>query len=277
MAASSPRRSTRAAVQKATVTKKTAVTKTRPSRSAASTKTAAYLDKVPSSEDDIELESENNSDLEVESDSEEEVEEEEDISSSQSDKSEDDREIRRIIEKTAAETKNIPLTARQRAAKQAEKSKEADEDQEEKEQVFLSLPMSKPLSEEQMLLKSEKSRRRKMQREQKLEETKRATIERLLTKQRGAASDKASEETDEGVESVENLNDNSIPSGCIRFIDRANDTFLVIPVGENCFSPPPTPLVRPTEICAVCKKCPRKYTHPTTGKPFCSLTCFKAL
>lgn len=278
MAASSPRRSTRATVQKSAAVSKTA-SRARPARSVASSKTPAYLDTVPSSDDDIQLESE----VEVESEDEEDVETEEEEDSSVSSQSaslsddEDDREIQRIIEKTAAETKNIPMTARQRAAKQAEKAKATDEEPEEEEEEFLSLPMSKPLSEEQMLLKSEKSRRRKMQREQKLEETKRATIERLLTKQRGASSEKASEEASLSVESAENPTDNRIPDGCIRFIDRADATLLIIPEGVTCFSPPHTPTAQSPLNCAVCEKCPRKYTHPASGKAFCSLACFKAL
>jgi hypothetical protein len=163
--------------------------------------------------------------------------------------SEDEAEVQRIIAKTSAETARLGLTARQRRLHQQSQAEANNvlataEDNDEEEEL-VALPLSKPLSEEQMLRKSEKSRRRKIQRDAKLEETKRATIERLLTKQQqqkgkgksggkeaNLATDQANSEsvTNEGSKQVAS---DSIPAGFYRYIDRRDETLILLPDQET--------------------------------------------
>lgn len=297
MAGTSPRRSARAAaVIKAR--KPASPAKTRPTRQAAVKNLPKYLTEVRIDEDttdgedvEIKLESEVESKEDVESegsvelseDEEDEEEEEDDdeesISADESEPSisvddEDEREIQRIIEKTAAETKIIGKTARLRAMA-GEASSEHDEE-------LMSLPITNPLTEEQLLKKSEKSRRRKMQRELKLEETKRATIERLLSKQRGSsAGEKQADEYSESspeLQTESNQDPNLIPEGLVRYIDRAGETVLIVPEGSQLF-PPSSAATHPPSAssCSVCKAQSPRYKQPVTLMPFCSVACFRQL
>jgi hypothetical protein len=280
MAATSPRRSSRASVL-STLSKvakpATSPVKARPTRQTVA-KTPKYLDKVKiedeeeeielSSEDEKSTAEESKSDSSINVDSEEEDEEDYD-----DDEDEDDREIQRIIEKTAEETQNIAKTARQRA-KGHKKDAESEEE-------LLSLPMSKPLTEEQLLKKSEKSRRRKMQRELKLEETKRATIDRLLTKQRGgsssAAEKQAKEDSENSPEMKASLPDpKCIPEGFVRYIDSGEVSLLIVPQGSELFAPV-LELSKSDLSCSVCKGQSASYKHPSSLKPFCSVSCYKNL
>lgn len=149
--------------------------------------------------------------------------------------SEDEAEIRKIVQKTQAEATNLGLTARQRRLQNDQTPENSDEN--DPEPPLLSLPMTRPLTDEQMLRKSEKSRRRKMQQEAKLEETKRATIERLLTKQRGSTSTSnapasAVDQNGSGT-AIAGPSTFDIPSGFYRYIDRADSTLLLFPDQET--------------------------------------------
>lgn len=198
--------------------------------------------------------------------------------------SEDDREIRRILKKTEAETRNLSLTARQRAKINESDSKPMDESS--------STPMNtNTLTDEQSLKKSEKSRRRKLQRDLKLEETKRATIDRLLQKQpKIIAIEQVDTETSEQAQERREQ-DLILKPGMIRYIDNALQSTLTFPdeeTYENCikdFKPvictgilnETEPLAKGKGICQVCNVEPSKYTHPSKGKVFCSLKCYKSI
>ena len=185
--------------------------------------------------------------------------------------SEDDKEIKRIIEKTEAETRNIPLTARQRAKLAGGLNhpidlKEADN--------------STVLTDEQALRKSEKSRRRKLQRDAKIEETKRATIDRLLQKQKKPT---APENQSEGQldESKDSHQLEALLPGTLRFISNSHGSFLKFADSESLqsfvsgFSAPRQS--GHDSLCKICKKNQSKYVHPLNGKSFCSLSCYKLI
>lgn len=194
---------------------------------------------------------------------------------SDSEGSEDDKEIRRIIEKTEAETRNIPLTARQRA-----KLEGGTVDFAESESNLASTA----LTDEQALKKSEKSRRRKLQRDAKIEETKRATIDRLLQKQKKTPVNE--EEADNTAtidnDSTDNFKDPAtLESGYMRFIDNNTGTILKFP-DDATFEAAISDLTRLPKICTetscqVCSHGQGKYVHPRSGKRFCSVNCFKLI
>lgn len=192
------------------------------------------------------------------------------------DESEDDKEIRRIIEKTEAETRNIPLTARQRAKLEGGIQDPLLQNTHQETETDV-------ISNEQALKLSEKSRRRKLQRAQKIEETKRATIDRLLQKQKktpiapSAAEEAAIKEAEK-----EALEDGSVlKPGMIRYIDRPTETILQFP-DESTFHAAisdfiPKPLQNQDRSCQICEAMESKYTHPANGQFFCSLSCFKLI
>lgn len=224
-------------------------------------------------------ESEEEEDIELESAEEEGINslvdrEEEDIS-------DDDREIRRIIMKTNAETQILHLTARQKA-----KSDATTEHGLGHENILLELPTSKPLTEEQVLNKSEKSRRRKMQRDAKIEENKRATIDRLLLKQQKPvpvdASGGLTKEESAAADKIAELASKELQPGFYRYIDSKSESILQFPNPESLnLSFPPTPPTKPETnkilYCDICKKNESKYKHPSNLKRFCSLTCYKLI
>ena len=195
--------------------------------------------------------------------------------------SEDDKEIRRIIKKTEAETRNIHLTARQRTKLEGGLQTDEPENQSDSKAA---------LTDEQALRKSEKSRRRKLQRDQKIEETKRATIERLLLKQKKNPPTPAVSQVDGSNDETLGQDNNksrdpfarSVESGSLRFIETAEKSILNIPddftfeVAFKSFSDKSDH--RPTDcICQVCSKNPSKYRHPSKGTLFCSSSCFKMI
>lgn len=183
--------------------------------------------------------------------------------------SEDDKEIRRIIEKTEAETKNIPLTARQRAKLEGNILPEINE----------ALPVSGTLTDEQALMKSEKSRRKKLQRDAKIEETKRATIDRLLQKQKKVVPEISNDSNLESGNSKEKKDKSLIlESGYVRFIENNSRTILQFPdeltfqLALSEFNP--RHLCK-NSLCEICGKNQSKYVHPVKGKLFCSVKCYK--
>lgn len=262
------------------------------------------------SESESESKSNDDEDIQLESDSEneneildhsvisvsdveaEELEEGNSSEDSSEEGSEDDREIRRILKKTEAETRNLSLTARQRAKLNESDPKPMDESSSTPVETTLSSSKNtNTLTDEQSLKKSEKSRRRKLQRDLKLEETKRATIDRLLQKQpKIIAIEQVDTETSE--QAQERLEQDLIlKPGMIRYIDNALQSTLTFPdeeTYENCikyFKPvictsilnENEPLAKGKGICQVCNVEPSKYTHPSKGKVFCSLKCYKSI
>lgn len=186
------------------------------------------------------------------------------------DESEDDKEIRRIIEKTEAETRNIPLTARQRA-----KLEGGIQDP----LLQNSTPENYIVSNEQALKMSEKSRRRKLQRAQKIEETKRATIDRLLQKQKKTPAPSTEEIITENVES--SIDEFLLNPGMMRYIDSQTGTALQFP-DESTFNTAlatftPKTLQTRVRSCQICKANESKYTYPVNGQFFCSLNCYKLI
>ena len=265
-------------------------------------KNISYDDKVEEEDVNIDSESESNDDedIQLESDSENEneildhsvtsvsdVEAEEENSSEEG--SEDDREIRRILKKTEAETRNLSLTARQRAKLNGSDSKPIDElSSMAPESLLSSSKNANTLTDEQSLKKSEKSRRRKLQRDLKLEETKRATIDRLLQKQPKniVTEQQADTETSEQAAQERREQDLILKPGMIRYIDNARQSTLTFPdeeTYENCikeFKPvilASMSFVQVKGTCQVCNVEPSKYTHPSKGKVFCSLKCYKSI
>lgn len=153
-----------------------------------------------------------------------------------------------------------------------------------------------PLTEEEQLRKSEVSRRRKHQRDLKLEESKAATIQRLLQKQ-GSRSKKMLSRvervedvgvaTGQGVEAVGT--ESGLGAGATRYVDRREGAFLTVAVGgagageedkyvrsmlgEQVRVAVPRPV-----LCAAprCKNA-KKYVHSVLMQPVCSLACYRAL
>lgn len=191
--------------------------------------------------------------------------------------SEDDREIRRIIKKTEAETRNLSLTARQRA-----KLTEPDN------HITITPieSISSILTDEQSLKKSEKSRRRKLQRDLKLEETKRATIDRLLQKPPKVIAEQVNPETTAQAQERRNK-DLMLKPDMIRYTDNSTQSTITFPDNEtfekyiqqftNSASSRPFDCSKSRKICQVCNSEPKKYTHPTSGQAFCSLNCYKLM
>ena len=196
--------------------------------------------------------------------------------------SEDDKEIQRIIEKTGEETRNIPLTARQRAKLDGGISELG-------EALETSTSAGLITTDEQALKNSEKSRRRKLQRDAKIEENKRATIDRLLQKQKKTpVTDSNSTSTADPTESTKSAdnsitNESTLKPGYTRYIDKSDLTLLQFPdlatlqssmADLNC--KPPKIYADPS-TCQVCKKYSSKYVHPLKGTLFCSSACYKLI
>lgn len=241
----------------------------------------------PSKYEEVKIDSDDNEDILMDSESDEADEMEsdildgyasdaqtkssDDISIDDGEESEDDKEIRRIIEKTEAETRNIPLTARQRAKLEGGIQDPLQTN---------SNNQTDTLSSEQALKLSEKSRRRKLQRAQKIEETKRATIDRLLQKQKKTPAPSNDVEATDS-ETVQNEDESVLKTGTVRFIDRPNETFLQFP-DESTYQTVLSDFIQPkTEFirkkCQICHKNESKYTHPRSGHLFCSLSCYKLI
>ena len=265
--------------QRAAVVKKQAQEKNKRSSSRVALKVNIEEDvKIDSSEsEDIELSEVENDEVldgyvsdsnEVEGDSFDIEDEDEELELSGS---EDDKEIKRIIEKSGAETRNIPLTARQRAKLSGgieDPSIEANELD----------TTTAALTDEQALRKSEKSRRRKLQRDAKMEETKRATIDRLLQKQKKPVT----VENQSEVQSDESAALAILKPGIVRFIDTSNGSCLHFadPETLQAFVSEFSAASRQSchdSVCQICKKNQSKYVHPSNGQPFCSISCYKLI
>jgi INO80 complex subunit B len=145
------------------------------------------------------------------------------------------------------------------------------------EEISEPVAKNKLPTEEELLIKSEKSRRRKHQREQKIEESKTATIQRLLEKQ-GSRSKKMMPNSNEpGAEVEPNaVKREELPPGSSRYLDSKEETklFLVPDVYYNG-------LTRTAErtdaiLCSGpgCKNL-KRYTHSGLLKPVCSLSCYR--
>jgi len=144
---------------------------------------------------------------------------------------------------------------------------------------------SAAMTEEEVLKRAEKSRRRRIQQEEKLEEHKRATIQRLLQKQ-GARSkrmqvEQAQQDASVATMQASKMMDNRTSGNerCVRYVDRRDETHLVI-TDEDAynlmFGKQSAP--RKEEKCAApgCNA-PRKYTHAKLMRPVCSLQCYRAV
>lgn len=169
------------------------------------------------------------------------------------------------------------MTARQKAKLEQESRMYMDIDE-----ILPSAHKKPDLTEEEILKRAEKSRRRKLQQDQKMEEHKHATIQRLLMKQ-GAKSKKMKlEQMGEGNASVESLGNALVEEkpfeGC-RYVDSKDTTCLVI-TNEKTFEQVFAPIATPkAELSCSVPGChnPKKYTHAKSDRPVCSLQCYKAI
>jgi INO80 complex subunit B len=159
------------------------------------------------------------------------------------------------------------LTARQRSILQAE-SIESTPSLES---------LSIPLTEEEQLRKSEKTRRRAVQRDLKLEQSKADTIKRLLQKQGTRSKKMKLQEKAEEVVGVRKEKVNSMGTGMIRYVNNKDQTCarlgVDIPLITHRSRENPKMMT-----CAVagCSN-PKKYLHSKLLRPVCSLDCYKSL
>lgn len=207
-------------------------------------------------------------------------EDEDELESDEGEFSEDEEEDEEEVDMSR-------MTSRQRARYMAASQGDLD-----LSAAHEALPASKKkaaLSEEELLKRAEKTRRRQLQRDQKLEEHKQATIQRLLQKQ-GARSKKMKQEQEgfgggdradgqvEGQQPRKTALLESSPG--YRYTDSAEGTRLLI-TDEAAFKSVFKPSIRTALLGPLCAaagcSAPRRYTHPTLGKPACSLKCYKAL
>ena len=184
------------------------------------------------------------------------------------------------------------LTARQRAMLD-----EGASNEEAVEEASLLVPTKRALTEEELLQKSEVARRRKHQREQALEERKVATIHRILAKQnarraigqrgrpKGVVMGKEQESVEDvvhvdsadaiktGRQACEEYLRRPMQPGSVRCHLRGTGSYIVVPEELLAF-PEPKPIKNIR--CACCGK-DKRYTHPVTGVPVCSLECYKQI
>lgn len=149
--------------------------------------------------------------------------------------------------------------------------------------TFTSIPKKQPqYSEEELIKRAEKTRRRQLQRDQKLEESKQATIQKLLQKQ-GARSKKMQSEQQTASNLVqrdarESREEERNFVGA-RYIDSKDSTVLVV-TDEKMFQQVfgDRPVVQAEQKCSAtgCTN-PRKYTNSKDHKPVCSLSCYNQL
>ncbi len=144
--------------------------------------------------------------------------------------------------------------------------------------VLLTHLKAKPeLSEEELLRRAEKTRKRQHLRDQKLEESKQATIQRLLQKQ-GSKSKKMRDASADGLHSNESAVMEEKPFEGIRYIDTMEATQLLI-TNDALFTALFGGHHSPTSIKTKCSSpgCshPRKYTTAKTNMPVCSLECYR--
>lgn len=143
----------------------------------------------------------------------------------------------------------------------------------------------KKLTEEELLKRNEKSRRRKMQRDQQLEDSKAETIKKLLQKQstrskkmeKSLAPDVPEADAEVVFESKTAKSSALLPAhGHIVYrSDAKNGPLLILGDGISFEQQKSSQLpIPPTCSIKGCRQ-PRKYTHASKGVPVCSLACYK--
>ncbi|KAM6289129.1 INO80 complex subunit B [Aegotheles albertisi] len=149
------------------------------------------------------------------------------------------------------------LTARQKALLHKQQS-----------QPLLELPMgykAKELTEEMLVKREERARKRRLQAAKKAEENKNQTIERLTKTNK--AKVKALRER------------RAKPAACpvVHYCNAADRITVSFPAGvAPPLLPPPTPPPPPPVLCGVpgCSN-PKRYSCSRTGRPLCSLGCYR--
>lgn len=147
------------------------------------------------------------------------------------------------------------------------------------------------LTEEELAVEAEKARRRKHQRDQKLEESKKATIERLLQKQsaRSKKTQKTIKDIEERRESDSQPDatvDPQVPTGraledtCLKWLSSRDGNSLLVPdelassVFEACAAAPPEPTRCSRKGCSK----PKRYSLAAVpNKPICSIECYRKM
>lgn len=136
--------------------------------------------------------------------------------------------------------------------------------------------LPRELTEEEQLKKSEKSRRRKHLRDQKLEQSKADTIQRLLQKQSTRSKKMRQQEVISEEKAVKaGFWDAPVRASAIRLTARKDKTMAML--GKNVPSLMDKVEGYPkVEGCAA-KGCgrPKKYAHSKLGIPICSLECYR--
>jgi len=132
-------------------------------------------------------------------------------------------------------------------------------------------------AEEIALRRSETARRRKNQSEQRLEEEKLETINRLLKPQaprrRGQRVNESPVPSD--TELIPREPTPPPPPTKVRIVKNYEGTFVAVPERwMDMFIPKTTPRPRMLEDCG---KCGKKGIYPINGQRACSVECFKAL
>lgn len=170
----------------------------------------------------------------------------------------------------------VKLTARQRARLLAEQTEDLD-DSLGLEPIAASAGR---ITEEEQLRRSEKSRRRKSQRDQKLEQSKAETIKRLLQKQSTRSKRMKAQTPSGGPHDLEAEKQPHIlpplPTHVL-YISRRDGSALFLGADLPAAHQPPRPYP-PTVRCSQ-KGCgqARRYTHARSGAPICSLACYRAV
>ncbi|XP_075772810.1 INO80 complex subunit B [Pelodiscus sinensis] len=149
------------------------------------------------------------------------------------------------------------LTARQKALLHKQQS-----------QPLLELPMgykAKELTEEMLVKREERARKRRLQAAKKAEENKNQTIERLTKTSKAK------------VKTLRERKAKQAPCPMIRYCNAADQITVSFPPGAALPLPPcaPTPVPSPTP-CGV-SGCPnlKRYSCSRTGVPLCSLACYQ--
>jgi INO80 complex subunit B len=179
-----------------------------------------------------------------------------------------------VSETSTAQSSPRRMTARQRALQNKEQEHEVD--------IKVTNGNNKrgrkrSLTEEEMLLESEKVRKRKHLRDQKLEESKRATIERLLQKQSSRSKKTAKTPSDDASTSASEEQVQSIlplSSETKKYVSRRDAEFLMVS-GEEVMGEKYKLPKRPSCCIKGCNN--QKMYSSTSGKPLCSLACYKKL
>lgn len=200
----------------------------------------------------------------------------------------DEEDARSTVSQSSANTESVSpkrLTARQKAIQKREKVDDEEGLTEQTDHLVARKGKKKDLTEEEMLLESEKIRKRRHQRDQKLEESQRATIERLLQKQssRSKKSQKTIQNIDEIAENeAEDIASHQLPAivelsdQTIKFVSNKEGESLIVPEAVfNASLPKPTPFN--VVLCSV-KGCKNpKSCSLVEGRPICSFECYKKL